>query len=436
MTTINTKALPGFMELKPNEQVAFNRMLDEIRYVYELFGFRPIDTPVLERAEVLLAKSGGETEKQIYTFSKGDTNMAMRFDLTVPLARYVADNENELTFPFKRYAIGKVYRGERPQAGRFREFYQCDIDVIDRDSLDLSYDAEVVAVAVTVFKRLGFEKFTVRINNRKILNGLLEEYSLGDKYADILRIMDKMGGVPEDVVLEEFKVIGLDNSQIDRVLGISEFKNLEEKDIFNKLREIQKDSRVLEEGINELETVVEKIKDFGVDERNFKIDLTLARGLDYYTGTVYETILDEYPEIGSVCGGGRYDNLSEYYTKSRYPGVGISIGFTRLFDQLYSRGLINTEKQTPTTVLILSMVDDDRYSYDLAKYLRDNGISTEVFGSGISVKKQLKYADRLNIPFVIFVGDEEVKNSTYSVKDMRKGEQVSTDMENILNIVK
>ena len=302
--------------------------------------------------------------------------------------------------------------------------------------MDLSYDAEVVAVAVTVFKRLGFEKFTVRINNRKILNGLLEEYSLGDKYADILRIMDKMGGVPEDVVLEEFKVIGLDNSQIDRVLGISEFKNLEEKDIFNKLREIQKDSRVLEEGINELETVVEKIKDFGVDERNFKIDLTLARGLDYYTGTVYETILDEYPEIGSVCGGGRYDNLSEYYTKSRYPGVGISIGFTRLFDQLYSRGLINTEKQTPTTVLILSMVDDDRYSYDLAKYLRDNGISTEVFGNGVSVKKQLRYADRLNIPFVIFVGEEEVKNSTYSVKDMRKGEQVSTDMENILNIVK
>lgn len=435
MTTINTKVLPGFMELKPNEQIAFNKMLDEIRNVYELFGFRPVETPILERAEVVLAKSGGDTEKQIYTFSKGDTNMAMRFDLTVPLARYVAEYENTLVFPFKRYAIGRVYRGERPQAGRFREFYQCDIDVLDKDSLDLSYDAEIPAVIASLFRRLGFENFTIRINNRKVLNGIFEEYSLKDKSQDILRIIDKIEKLPKDVIVEELEDLGLDDKQIEDIQNIAELNKLDQEELVKKLRNIQKNSSILKEGIDELEIVVKKIKDLGVGEKNFAIDLTVARGLDYYTGTVYETRLNDYPEIGSVCSGGRYDDLASYYTKNKYPGVGISIGLTRLFDQLYSRGLINTDIQTPTKVVILSMVDDDKYAYSLAEYLRENNIETEVFSKEDSIKKQLKYADRLNIPFVIFIGEEEVENNNYSVKDMKKGEQVKIKMEEIIKYI-
>lgn len=435
MTTTNTKVLPGFMELQPNEQIAFNKMLKTIEASYELFGFRPIETPILERAEVLLAKSGGETEKQIYTFSKGDTNMAMRFDLTVPLARYVAENENILTFPFKRYAIGKVYRGERPQAGRFREFYQCDIDVIGKDTLDIYFDAEIPAVIATVFKRLGFENFTIMINNRKILNGILEEYSLEDKYSDVLRIMDKTTKLPKNMIIEEFKDIGLNDKQIEDIKNISELSELREDELFKALMEIQSKSTILLKGINELENVIKRMKNLGVEDRNFKIDLTIARGLDYYTGTVYETKLNDFPEIGSVCGGGRYDNLAEYYTKNKYPGVGISIGLTRLFDQLYSRDLINTDTATPTKVLVISMVENGKYGPDLARYLRENNIPTEIFSNGEPLKKQMKYASKLKIPFVIFIGEEEIQNNFYSIKNMDNGEQIKIMREEIIECI-
>jgi histidyl-tRNA synthetase len=435
MTIINTKALSGFMELRPNEQISFNKMLNTIEESYKLFGFRPIETPVLEREEVLLAKGGGETEKQIYTLSKGNTNMAMRFDLTVPLARYVANNENTLTFPFKRYAIGKVYRGERPQAGRFREFYQCDIDIINKDNLDILYDAEIPAVIANTFQQLGFEKFTIKINNRKILTGLLEEYSLNNKYSDILRIMDKMGKLPQKAIEEEFLKIGLTKQNIEDIKEISEISKLDEKDLFKKLRNIQNKSTTLSTGISELEKVIEQIKNLGVKTDNFKIDLTLARGLDYYTGTIYETILNDYPEIGSVCGGGRYDNLAGYYTKNKYPGVGISIGLTRLFDQLYSRELVDTSTETPTQVLIISFLDDDTYSLNLLKYLRDNNICSEILSKKTSVKKQLTYASKLNIPYVIFIGEEEIANQEFSLREMKEGKQSKMNREDILEYI-
>jgi len=427
---MNINVLPGFQELLPKEQIAFDRLKRTIEEIYQLYGFRPIETPVLERAEVLLSKSGGETEKQIYQFEKGDTKLAMRFDLTVPLARYVVKNQNDLVFPFKRYAIDKVYRGEKPQAGRFREFYQCDIDVVGRDTLDLSYDAEVPSIIASIFSSLELD-FTIKINNRKILNGLSDSLDIKDR-ASVLRVLDSIEKIGEEKTKGELKEVGLDEKQVEKIFEFYKLNEKENKEILNALKNLNISSETFKQGVEELEIVVSEIDILGISS-NVKIDLSVARGLDYYTGTVYETILNKYPEIGSVCSGGRYEDLASYYTNQKFPGVGISIGLTRLFDQLKDKDVFVMEDETPTAVLILPLTDNREVCLKLADSLRENFISTEIAPFG-NMKKSLTYANRLNIPYVIFIGEDEIKSNTYTIKNMLTGEQKSVSQKDIMEI--
>ncbi len=420
---VRTKTLSGFMELLPAEQIVFNKMFDTIRQAYESFGFIPLDTPVLERAEVLLAKAGGETEKQIYQFKKGDTDLAMRFDLTVPLARYVAENKRDLAFPFKRYAMGKVYRGERAQAGRFREFYQCDIDVIGDEKLDLRFDAEIPSIIYTIFKKLDFGKFTIRVNNRKILNGLFVDLKVTGNTTKIIQSIDRLEKIGVENVKKELIDIGMTGENSEQILNLIKLKGSNEE-IISKLKNFGIENEQFKEGVEELEKVAMLIKQFGVPEEYFKIDLTIARGLDYYTSTVYETQLDEYPEIGSVCSGGRYDDLASQYTDRKLPGVGISIGLTRLFDQLYKKEVLKMGSATPTKVLILPMTENFESSFGLANKLREKNISTEIsFDIEAKMKKRLGYANKLGIPFVIFIGEDEIQKNVYTLKNMLTGDQ-------------
>lgn len=432
---MQTSALPGFMELLPADQIAFNYMLDVIRRAYETFGFIPLDTPVLERSEVLLAKAGGETEKQIYRFMKGDSDISMRFDLTVPLARYVAEHCDELTFPFRRYAIGKVYRGERPQVGRFREFYQCDIDVIGDNTLDLRFDAEIPSIIYMIFKELGFERFTICINNRKIFNGLFAELGINKASPGIMQAVDKLHKIGAEEVKKELTKLNLSNKAVGKIFGLIELDG-SYADILKGLRELDIKNSQFIEGLNELTQVTTMIQQFGIPASNFTIDLTIARGLDYYTGTVYETRLDDYPEIGSVCSGGRYDNLAEYYINRQLPGVGISIGLTRLFDQLRRKGIIEAEVATHTKVLILPMNDDLSPSLKLASELRSHGISTEISFSQDKMKKRLNYASKLKIPFVVFIGEKEIRQGVLTLKDFKTGNQTELTQEELIHRLK
>ena len=427
---MNINVLPGFQELLPKEQIAFDRLKRTIEEIYQLYGFRPIETPVLERAEILLSKSGGETEKQIYQFEKGDTKLAMRFDLTIPLARYVVKNQNDLVFPFKRYAIDRVYRGEKPQAGRFREFYQCDIDVIGRDTLDLSYDAEIPSIIASIFSSLELD-FTVRINNRKILNGLFDSLKIEDRVST-LRVLDSMEKIGKEKTKVELKDIGLDDSQIEQIFDFYKLNEKENKEIIESLKNSDISSDTFKQGVEELETVMDEINILGISS-SVKIDLTVARGLDYYTGTVYETILNKYPEIGSVCSGGRYDDLAGYFSNQKFPGVGISIGLTRLFDQLKDKDILYIEDQTPTVVLILPLTENREYSLKLAETLRENFIPTEIAPFG-NMKKSLNYANKLKIPYVVFIGEDEIRKGIYKIKDMESGEQKEILQTEILNI--
>ncbi|HOR06099.1 MAG TPA: histidine--tRNA ligase [Candidatus Dojkabacteria bacterium] len=427
---MNINVLPGFQELLPKEQIAFDRLKRTIEEIYQLYGFRPIETPVLERAEILLSKSGGETEKQIYQFEKGDTKLAMRFDLTIPLARYVVKNQNDLVFPFKRYAIDRVYRGEKPQAGRFREFYQCDIDVIGRDTLDLSYDAEIPSIIASIFSSLELD-FTVRINNRKILNGLFDSLKIEDRVST-LRVLDSMEKIGKEKTKVELKDIGLDDNQIELIFDFYKLNEKENKEIIESLKNSDISSDTFKQGVEELETVMDEINILGISS-SVKIDLTVARGLDYYTGTVYETILNKYPEIGSVCSGGRYDDLAGYFSNQKFPGVGISIGLTRLFDQLKNKDILYIEDQTPTVVLILPLTKNREYSLKLAETLRENFIPTEIAPFG-NMKKSLNYANKLKIPYVVFIGEDEIRKGIYKIKDMESGEQKEILQTEILNI--
>ncbi len=428
---ILTNPLSGFMELLPAEQMVFNKIFDTIRQSYEMFGFIPLDTPILERAEVLLAKVSGETEKQIYQFQKGDTNLAMRFDLTVPLARYVAEYYGKLNFPFRRYAMGKVYRGERPQAGRFREFYQCDIDVIGDEELDIRFDAEIPSIIYMIFRKLGFEKFTIRINNRKILNGIFASLGISDKATQVMQTIDSIEKIGDAAVRDELQKLDLSSQIIDQLFSFIKLMGSCD-DILSGLKKLNIQNSQFVDGVNELEKVTQLIKEFGVPNTNFAIDLTIARGLDYYTGTVYETRLDEFPEIGSVCSGGRYDDLASYYTKQKLPGVGISIGLTRLFDQLYKKGILKTGTSTPTRVLIVSMMDDFAPSLALATQLRNSGIATEVSFVEGKMKKRLGYADKLGIPYAIFIGENEIAKGAYTLKDLKTGEQIEVSVEELV----
>jgi len=425
---INTQPMPGFMELLPNQQIAFNKMMDKIKEIYKLYGFRPIETPILERAEVLLAKEGSDTDKQIYRFKKGDSDIALRFDLTVPLARYIAQYQNDLVFPFKVGNIGKVYRGEKPQAGRFREFYQCDTDIIGRDTLDIAYDAEIVNVIYSLFTNLGFTKFMIKVNNRKILNGFFQSLNIKNPL-EVLKTLDKMDRLGESKVEQELREIDLDNKTIKEIF---QFVKIEEN-IIEKLKDLNIDNEIYREGVEELEYVNNKVKESGITKNNFRIDLALSRGLDYYTGTVFEVELTDYPQFGSVAGGGRYDNLTSYYTENKFPGVGITFGLTRLFDCLLKNNLVDIDQQTSTKVLIIGMEGFDKYVIDLSRQLREEDINTEIMSD---LKNGFKYADKLNIPYVIVVGEEEVKSSKYTLKDMRSGEQEMVKIEELLERIK
>ncbi|MCD8238973.1 MAG: histidine--tRNA ligase [Clostridiales bacterium] len=429
---ITPKILPGFMELLPPEQILFNKIKDTIREVYESFGFLPLDTPTIEYSEVLLAKAGGETEKQIYRFNKGDNDLSLRFDLTVPLARYVAQHRNDLNFPFKRYQISKVFRGERPQKGRFREFYQCDIDIIGSETLSLVYDAEMPAVIYNVFKKLNIGAFKIKLNNRKILNGFFEDLGLEDKTADILRVIDKIEKIGAENVREELVKLGAEK-QADEIMGfVSTSGTPAEK--LEKLKALSVDNPKFSEGVEELEKVTEFLKTFGVDEDYFDIELTIARGLDYYTGTVYETVLTDYPSLGSVCSGGRYDNLAEYYTKQKLPGVGVSIGLTRLFSQLRENGIITSDSLSTAKALLLPMNEGCiPYALKAATALRDSGTAADIFYGGKNMKQKMKYADRSGISFALILGEDEVNNQTITVKNMKTGEQQSISFDNLAN---
>lgn len=436
MEKVEPRTLAGFMELLPEEQVVFNHMRDVIRHSYEMFGFLPLDTPIIEYSDVLLAKAGGETEKQIYRFTRGDTDLSLRFDLTVPLAKFVAQNLYQLSFPFRRYQIGKVFRGERPQKGRYREFYQCDIDIIGDGELSILNDAEIPSVIYTTFKNLGFEKFTIRVNNRKVLGGFFEALGYKELIVDILRIIDKVEKIGYDAVREELIKIGVAESSIEKIIEFVAIKGSNEE-VIEKLYSLGIDNEQFNLGVEELKIVSENAETFGLPKENYKIDLTIARGLDYYTGTVYETVLDDYPQIGSVCSGGRYDNLAEFYTDKKLPGVGISIGLTRLYYQLKQAGILNTVAKNMAKVMIVPMLEDIKPCIKLASDLREKGVNTEIYYNKKSMKGKFNYANKLGIPYVIVIGEDEIKNGTVALKNMETGEQqnVPNDIEKIIEIV-
>lgn len=431
MNKIEPRTLPGFMELLPKEQILFNKMKEKIQKSYEKFGFLPIDTPIIEMSDVLLAKAGGETEKQIYRFQKGDNDLALRFDLTVPLAKYVTEYYNDLSFPFRRYQIGKVYRGERPQKGRFREFYQCDIDIIGDGELSIINDAEMPAVIYNTIKDLGFEDFTICINNRKLLSGLFKELDLEDKSVDIMRIIDKIEKIGKENVIECLKDLEVSENQINDIINFIEISGTTEEKI-DSLEKLNYTNEIFNEGLEELKRVVKYVKIFGVPDSNFKVDLTIARGLDYYTGTVYETFLNEYRELGSVCSGGRYDNLAEYYTDKKIPGVGISIGLTRLFYKLNELNALKEEQNSIAKVLVVSMVEDNSKALEVATALRSQNINAEVYLENKKIKAKFKYADRLAIPYVIVIGEDEIANNTVTLKNMQTGEQETLKIEEVI----
>ena len=417
MKIITPKNLSGFMELPPKEQVLFEKIKQKLEETYRLFGFYPIDTPILERSEILLAKTGGDTEKQIYRFSKGDTDMAMRFDLTVPLAKYVAKNYSELTFPFKRYQIGKVYRGERAQQGRFREFYQADIDIIGDGDLSVVNDAEVPSIMYQVFTGLGLHDFTIRLNNRKVLNGLFEMYGLSGIATDVMRVIDKLEKIGEESVKAELSEMNVPAEASDELLALLTFKG-SNSEILEKLKGFAGRSEKLDLGVQELSEVVYYMDKFGVPQENYRVDLTIARGLDYYTGTVYETTFNRHPEIGSICSGGRYDNLAEFYTKKKLPGVGMSIGLTRLFYILNEFDYLNRALATSADVLVIPMTEDMAAAVEISAKLRAQGISTQIYFEKKKFKHKISYADKLSIPYAMFLGEDELKENKVTLKKM------------------
>lgn len=434
MATVTPRTLSGFMELLPAPQQQMERMMEILRTTYSRYGFTPLDTPAIESSEVLLAKGGGETEKQIYRFQKGDADLSLRFDLTVPLAKYVALHYNDLAFPFRRYQIGKVYRGERAQRGRFREFYQADIDIIGDGKLDITNEAEIPSIIYQTFTSLGLTRFQIRVNNRKILNGFYAMLGLTEQSGDIMRTVDKLDKIGADKVRTCLtEDVGLTAEQADEIIRFISITG-SNRQVLDALAGYQGRHELFDQGLEELNTVTRYLSAFGVPEENFAVDLTIARGLDYYTGTVYETTLLDHPEIGSVCSGGRYDNLAEYYTDRQLPGVGISIGLTRLFYVLGEQGLLNPQLPTaPADVLILPMTQDLTPAIRLATRLRSAGVRTQLYTEQKKFKAKMNYADKLGVPYVVFLGDDEIAAGLVACKDMTSGEQTKLSFEDTLS---
>ena len=428
------RILSGFMELLPEDQLQFNKLVDIIRKNYESYGFLPLDTPVIELSEVLLAKAGGETEKQIYRFSKGDTDMSLRFDLTVPLARYVSMNYNNLVFPFKRYQIGKVYRGERPQKGRYREFYQCDIDIIGDGELPLIYDAEIPSVIYNIFKELDFGKFVIKMNNRKVLNGFFSSLGI-DNPSDILRIIDKIEKIGEDSVRDLLSDIDIDSNTVDKILSFIKIDG-SALEVISSLKELDVDNDLFNSGVLEMEELEKNIKLFNIPSDYYKFDLTIARGLDYYTGVVYETNLVDYPELGSVCSGGKYDDLTGYYSNQKLPGIGISIGLTRLYSKLREMDLIKVDKKSNIDVLVIPF--NSEYianAVSVANTLRSNNLVPEVYYLDKKMGQKFKYADRIGVSNVVILGSEEVSSNKVTLKNMESGNQEMITVEDLIKRV-
>ena len=425
MAKVSPRTLSGFMELLPEQQMKMERMMEVLRQSYSVYGFTPLDTPIIESAEVLLAKGGGETEKQIYRFMKGESDLALRFDLTVPLAKYVAGHYGELTFPFRRYQIGKVYRGERAQRGRFREFYQADIDVIGDGKLDIINEAEIPAIIYNTFSKLGITKFKIKVNNRKILNGFYAMNGMNERAGDIMRTVDKLDKIGAEKVrqllIDDVKMLPCKAENVLDFMAICGSND----EVIAALERYRGMDATFDQGLDELRTVTGYLAAFGVPEENFAVDLIIARGLDYYTGTVYETEMTEHPEIGSVCSGGRYDNLAEYYTDKQLPGVGISIGLTRLFYVLNEQGLLSDEIVTaPCDALVIPMTEEAGFAISAATVLRAGGVRTQLYGEKKKFKAKMSYADKLKVPFVVLVGEDEINEGVLSVKNMQTGEQV------------
>ena len=437
MDKIKPRTLSGFMELLPDKQVQMDKMRAVLAETYARYGFTPLDTPAIEAAEVLLAKGGGETEKQIYRFTKGDSDLALRFDLTVPLAKYVAANYGQLTFPFRRYQIGKVWRGERAQRGRFREFYQADIDIIGDGALDILNEAEIPAIIYDTFTRLGLHRFRIRVNNRKVLNGFFAILGLSEQAGDVLRTIDKLDKIGADKVRELLTdACGVAPDQADEILRFIACPGTS-ADKLAFLEQYRGRNETFDTGLDELRTVVGYLPAFGVPEENFELDLTIARGLDYYTGTVYETVLLDHPEVGSICSGGRYDDLAGYYTNKSLPGVGISIGLTRLFYILQEQNMISDAVLTaPADVLILPMTDDLSAAVALASMLRAGGLRVQLYSEKKKFKAKIGYADKLGIPFVIFLGEDEIAQHVCALKNMATGVQEAVTQETALETIR
>ncbi|MCD7917749.1 MAG: histidine--tRNA ligase [Clostridiales bacterium] len=437
------RTLSGFMELLPAPQQQMERIMSVLRETYALYGFTPLDTPIVEDAQVLLAKGGGETEKQIYAVSNynegggKDAGFAMRFDLTVPLAKYVAMHYGQLTFPFRRYQIGKVYRGERPQRGRFREFYQADIDIIGDGKLDIVNEAEIPAIIYQTFTRLGLRRFQIRVNNRKILNGFYAMLGMTEKNQDIMRTVDKLDKIGPNAVRDILtKTLSVPQDAAEEILRFIGIRGTNTQ-VLTALEGYLGRSDLFDQGYRELSTVAKYLTAFGVPEENFAIDLTIARGLDYYTSTVYETTMLDHPEVGSVCSGGRYDNLAEYYTDKQLPGVGISIGLTRLFFVLEDQGLLNPAVNTaPADALIIPMTEDLSAAISLATRFRGAGIRTQLYTEQKKFKQKIAYASKLSIPFAVFLGEDEIANNTVTLKNLEKGEQVTVSFQQAAETVR
>ena len=436
MEKIKPRTLSGFMELLPGPQMRMERMMQILRKSFSLYGFAPIDTPIIESAEILLAKGGGETEKQIYRFQKGDSDLALRFDHTVPLAKYVALHENELSFPFRRYAIGKVYRGERAQRGRFREFYQADIDIIGDGKLSIINEAEIPSIIYRVFSEFGLKRFCISVNNRKILNGFYALLGLTEQSGDIMRTVDKLDKIGAEkvrtILVED---LGLSGEHADEILKFIAIRGTN-AEVIAALEGYRGRNEIFDLGLDELIAVTKYLADFGVPEENFAVDLTIARGLDYYTGTVYETRMLDHPEIGAICAGGRYDNLAEYYSTRSLPGVGVAIGLTRLFYVLEEQGMLNPELPTaPADCLILPMSEDLGPAISLATYLRSCGIRTQLYSEQKKFKAKIQYADKLRIPYVIFLGEDEIAQNICTLKKLATGEQVSVTAQEAATMI-
>ena len=437
MEIIKPRTLSGFMELLPGKQIQFETMLEILRRTYASYGFAPLDTPAIEDAQILLAKGGGETEKQIYRFTKGDSDLALRFDLTVPLAKYVALHYSELAFPFRRFQISKVYRGERAQRGRFREFYQADIDIIGDGKLDILNEAEIPAIIYKVFRGFGLSRFQIRVNNRKILNGFYDMLGLSSRSGDIMRTVDKLDKIGADkvkaILMED---CGLTEEQAEEILTFIAIRGTNAQ-VIAALEGYAGRNEKFDQGLTELKAVTANLSAFGVPEENFAVDLTIARGLDYYTGTVYETTLLDHPEIGSVCSGGRYDNLAGYYIDKSLPGVGISIGLTRLFYVLDEQGLLNPQlPSAPADALVLPMTESAAPAIALAEALRSAGLRVQLYGEQKKFKQKMAYANKLGVPFAVLLGEDELAEGVCSVKDMRTGEQQKLPPESAAAYIK